>query len=212
MDKNSNVMRKTPFLKSAVAGTATVLALAMPFAPASQAAPSEMSAAAAGQTVDDAAITTKVKAALLIDAKTKSTAIHVETQQGVVTLTGQVRDIGARREAVHVVQGVSGVRRVDDQLTLDSSVGVSASEKVAHAADKAGDIVADSLITAKVKAALLAAPDLKAMSINVSTRKGVVVLAGLLPTQQQLDEAVTATGRVEGVKGVNTQALRVGKS
>lgn len=211
MDKNSNVMQKTPFLKSAVAGTATMLALAMPFAPASRAASSEMSAASAGQTVDDAAITTKVKAALLIDAKTKSTAIHVETQQGVVTLTGQVRDIGARREAVHVAQGVSGVRRVEDQLTLDSSVGMSASEKVAHAADKAGGIVADSLITAKVKAALLAVPDLKAMSINVSTRKGVVVLAGLLPTQQQRDEAVTVTGRVEGVKGVNTQALRVGK-
>ena len=212
MNKNSNVMHKIPYLKSAVAGAAAVLALAMPFAPASQAASSGMSAAAVGQSVDDTAITTKVKAALLMDAKTKSTAIHVETQQGVVTLSGQVRDLSARREAVHVVQGVSGVSRVDDQLTLDSHVGTSASEKVAHVADQAGDAVADSVITAKVKAALLAAPDLKSMRINVSTRHGVVVLAGLLPSQKQFDEAISTTSHIGGVKAVDTQALTVGKS
>ncbi|MEW6558815.1 MAG: BON domain-containing protein [Pseudomonadota bacterium] len=212
MHKNTKSLTLTHGVTSALVGAATALALAVPFASASQAATGEMSAAAAGQTLDDAAITTKVKAALLMDEKTKSTAIHVDTREGVVTLTGKVRDIDARRHAVHVVQGVSCVRRVDDQLTLASTAGVSASEQIAHAADKAGDAVADSVITAKVKAALLAAPDLKSMRINVSTRHGVVVLAGLLPSQRQFDEAVTTTQEVGGVKSINTHALRVGKS
>ena len=48
----------------------------------------------AGQYVDDATITTKVKAALLSDSQLKATNVSVTTSQGVVQLTGIVATRG----------------------------------------------------------------------------------------------------------------------
>src|SRR5580704_19175465 len=46
--------------------------------------------AGAGQYMDDASITAKVKAALMADSQMKATQISVETNQGTVQLSGTV--------------------------------------------------------------------------------------------------------------------------
>lgn len=73
-----------------------------------------------GQHVDDAAITTKVKADLLASDSVKSEHIHVKTRNGVVLLTGSVPSALDRDSATQVVQNVSGVTSVRNKLKVAS--------------------------------------------------------------------------------------------
>ena len=75
----------------------------------------------AGQTIDDAGITTKVKAALIADKAIKSTDIDVDTEQGTVTLTGRVPDAAQVARAAEIARGVEGVKTVSNKLTVGAS-------------------------------------------------------------------------------------------
>jgi len=66
---------------------------------------------------DDAAITARVKAALLNDPQVDGTKINVDTHAGVVTLTGSVKSKADEAHAVDVARRISGVRDVQDRLT-----------------------------------------------------------------------------------------------
>ena len=68
-------------------------------------------------TVDDTTVTAKVKAALLASDGIQGTDISVETQQGVVILTGKVADASQAKRATEIAQSVEGVRSVDNRLT-----------------------------------------------------------------------------------------------
>lgn len=75
----------------------------------------------AGDYVDDAMITTKVKAAIVNDASLSAFDINVETNQGVVQLNGFVDTQGAINEASEVAQRVEGVKSVENNLQLKSA-------------------------------------------------------------------------------------------
>lgn len=77
------------------------------------------SKAAAG--MDDAAITTKVKSALLADSEVKGTQINVDTSHGTVTLTGTVDSQAQVQRAVEVAKGISGVQSVQNNLVASAS-------------------------------------------------------------------------------------------
>ena len=69
----------------------------------------------------------------------------------------------------------------------------------------------DTVVTAKVKSALLADPDIKSFDLKVETRKGEVQLSGFVDSQAQVDRAIAATRTVEGVKRVdNGISLKAG--
>jgi osmotically-inducible protein OsmY len=72
-----------------------------------------------GRQVDDAAIKTAVKAKLAADVKLSTlTNIDVNSTNGVVTLSGQVRDESDRMQAVAVARSVDGVVRVNNELQV----------------------------------------------------------------------------------------------
>jgi hyperosmotically inducible protein len=72
-----------------------------------------------GRQVDDAAIKTAVKAKLAADVKLSTlTNIDVNSTNGVVTLSGQVRDESDRAAAVAVARSVDGVVRVNNELQV----------------------------------------------------------------------------------------------
>ena len=73
-----------------------------------------------GEVVDDAAITTKVKAAFARDATVRAYKIDVDTNKGVVTLSGKVKDSNEAKRAITVAQSVEGVKQVNSVLTIDS--------------------------------------------------------------------------------------------
>ena len=77
----------------------------------------ERSADRAGQAIDDASITAAVKSKYLLDDTLKGLQISVDTDQGVVSLTGTVQNDAAKELATQIAQGTEGVVRVDNQLT-----------------------------------------------------------------------------------------------
>ncbi len=69
----------------------------------------------AGETISDAWITTKVKSTLLYSTNVSGTAIDVQTNDGVVTLTGQLNDESEHELAVELARNIRGVRGVNAQ-------------------------------------------------------------------------------------------------
>jgi len=72
----------------------------------------------AGEYVDDAVITTKVKAAVLEEPSLKSAEINVETFKGTVQLSGFVRSRADINKAVEVAKGVKGVKSVKNDMIV----------------------------------------------------------------------------------------------
>jgi hyperosmotically inducible periplasmic protein len=71
-----------------------------------------------GETVDDAAITNKVKSALVTDGRTKAHEINVETRHSVVLLAGFVSTDVSRSAAGEIARAISGVKKVDNQIAI----------------------------------------------------------------------------------------------
>ncbi len=65
-----------------------------------------------GTQLDDAAITTAVKAKLAADGDINPFNIDVDTNEGVVTLQGRVEDAAARTKAEQLARETDGVKRV----------------------------------------------------------------------------------------------------
>jgi osmotically-inducible protein OsmY len=71
-----------------------------------------------GQYIDDAAVTTSVKAAILGESSLKVAEINVETFKGVVQLSGFVRNEDNILTAVRVARSVNGVKSVKNDMRL----------------------------------------------------------------------------------------------
>ena len=68
--------------------------------------------------------------------------------------------------------------------------------------ESTGEYFDNSVITAKVKAAIIKDDDLKATEISVETFKGIVQLSGFVSSQSHINKAVSIARSVEGVKSV----------
>lgn len=74
----------------------------------------------AGQYVDDATITAKIKQAFITAPKVNSAEVNVETMQGVVQLSGFVDSKEADQQAVQLAEEVHGVKSVKDDIIIRS--------------------------------------------------------------------------------------------
>jgi hyperosmotically inducible protein len=72
------------------------------------------------------------------------------------------------------------------------------------AAQKAGAYVDDSVITAKVKAAFVEDSQVSALKIKVTTKTGIVTLAGTVPNAEAGQHALQVAAAIDGVKDVKS--------
>ena len=72
----------------------------------------------AEQYVDDAGITTAVKAKLAADKIKTLVRVSVDTVGGVVTLTGTVESANQKKHAEEVARGVKGVSKVVNNIQI----------------------------------------------------------------------------------------------
>ncbi len=102
------------------------------------------------------------------------------------------------------------VDRVTDGTVRDRAVVTTdrVGDKAEVAAARTGKVVADSVITTKVKADLFKEPALSAMAIHVETEKGVVMLSGFVDSKADAERAVRLAKSVEGVTQVKS-AIKV---
>jgi osmotically-inducible protein OsmY len=71
-----------------------------------------------GEYIDDAAITTKVKSAMIADKEVSAYPISVETIKGVVHLTGTANTRHEADRAAEIARGVAGVKSVNNDIRV----------------------------------------------------------------------------------------------
>jgi len=140
--------------------------------------------------VDDSVIAATIKAALLDNRHTSGTRINVDSDQGVVQLSGFARSEDEKNFATKVAAGVAGVKQVVNSVAIAPTTSI-------------GTKLDDSLVTGRVKAALMDAADVKSLQINVETHDGVVQLAGFVASAAMKDKAGRIAAAVDGVRGVD---------
>lgn len=69
--------------------------------------------------LDDAAVATAVRETIRSDAALRGANVTVDARQGVVTLTGMVRNAAQRDRAVADARAVTNVRNVNNLLTVE---------------------------------------------------------------------------------------------
>lgn len=143
--------------------------------------------------MEDTALTTKVKAALIANPSTKAHQVDVTTKDGVVQLKGYVDDSTSINAAGSVASSVQGVTKVENNLQVKTS------ERTA------GVVIDDAMITAKVKSSLLGDSGTKGLKIDVDTRKGVVQLNGFVASETEKTLAQNLAAKVEGVSSVENK-------
>lgn len=74
--------------------------------------------ATTSRTTDDATTTTRVKIALLNDARVGGLPLAVTTFQGVVTLSGTVKTSADEQAAISAARRIEGVRDVKSELKV----------------------------------------------------------------------------------------------
>jgi len=96
-------------------------------------------------------------------------------------------------------------------LKIIAIVGVLAVASACSATrtqESAGEVIDDSVLTSKVKVALIDDPTTKAGQINVETYRGVVQLGGFVDNTQQKEQATKVARSITGVKEVRND-LRI---
>jgi hyperosmotically inducible protein len=148
-----------------------------------------------GTQVDDAVITSSVKAVLVADDLVKSLDLQVETRKGVVQLSGFVDSQAQIDQAVALTRAVAGVTDVENGVTLKGSPS------------SVGTKIDDAAVTGRVKTALLADPAIKSFDISVLTFKGEVQLTGFVNNKEQIEQAGRLASAAEGVSSVKNELM-----
>jgi hyperosmotically inducible periplasmic protein len=144
----------------------------------------------AGTHLDDAVITTKVKSTLLADNAAKGGETSVETRKGEVLLSGFVDSQAQADREVQLAKAVEGVTGVTNKLMIKEGKST------------AGNVLDDSVITVKVKSALVADDATRGTEFAVTTNKGVVQLSGFVDSADEQARATSVARNVEGVQSV----------
>jgi osmotically-inducible protein OsmY len=137
----------------------------------------------------DTSITYWVREALNGDPLVDAAAIYVATENGIVTLTGSVRNLGSKTAAVEQAKKIQGVVGVLDEITTDPVWRPDA--------DIANDIrhrIANSAV-------------IEARDIGVSALEGEVVLQGHVATWVESEEAELLASETRGVRKVTNELV-----
>jgi len=156
----------------------------------------------------DVGITSKVKSQFVADEIVKAAQIEVTTNNGVVTLTGNVDNEAAKTRALELAKATAGVVKVVDMISAREASGGGDAPDPSRTV---GEVVTDAGITMSVKGKLLDDPQVKGLKIDVDTREGVVFLTGSVGSDVEKDKAVQLAKNVKGVVEVKAN-LTIGKS
>lgn len=75
-------------------------------------------AAQAQQALNEGSLTAKIKSKMALDDTVRATAINVDTDGGVVTLSGTIRSEAERAKALQLARETAGVTSVVDRLVI----------------------------------------------------------------------------------------------
>jgi len=148
---------------------------------------------------EDGVITNSIKSQIAKSDTLSKFNIDVQTNKGVVTLTGTVDAESQASSLVELSEATIGVQDV-----VTDNLNVKDSQQP----------LTDMFITAKIKGLFLREKvfgdkDIAALNISVETQNGVVYLTGAIDNQDQLKNAMALIRSVKGVKSVEYNVKKV---
>jgi hyperosmotically inducible periplasmic protein len=148
--------------------------------------------------LDDTRITSTIRSKYFLNERVKGRHIDVETTRGIVTLRGEVASDAERAEALLLARTTEGVQRVEDNLAVNAVLDVPPGTTAAKA-EPVVQQIDDATITTKIQAKYFLDRDVKAGAMDVTTKDGVVLLDGTVPTQASKERALTLARETDGV-------------
>jgi osmotically-inducible protein OsmY len=134
--------------------------------------------------IDDKDITFAIEVELLNDESVPSRLIGVETDNGIVILSGSVDNLLAKEQAAKVAETVKGVRSVVNRITVKPRR------------------IQDEQIRRLVQIALLSDPATDSYEVSVTLKGGFVTLAGTVGSWQEKELCGQVAKGINGVRGL----------
>ncbi len=148
-----------------------------------------------GRMMDDSTITTRINHEMLKDDIVKARQIDVDTIGGHVTLTGAVATREESARASQIAHRVPAVKSVTNNIQIGER--------------KFGDVWTDNVISNKIKAKLIAEPEVRSLNIDVDVYLGVVTLTGVVSSRYQKNRAIQISRSTGGtVKVIDNLKVR----
>ena len=165
-------------------------------------------------------ITAKIQSQYYLNPSLKPWRIDVDTSSsGAVTLSGTVDSDTDRGEAVKIARATEGVTAVRDNLRVQpQSVATTGTVKdttdvkndareikggARSAARQTAQAIEDSWITTKIASKFFLDDDVRARSIDVDTRNGMVTLKGSVESEGERQHALSIARSTDGVTMVH---------
>jgi len=145
--------------------------------------------------ISDTVITGKIKSSLATNEVTHALQIGVETNNGMVSLSGTAKSETEATKAIEIAESTVGVRSVDT-----SNLYVQNSQQP----------LTDAYITAKVKGTFIKhnlitdGQTVPLVGVTVETQNGVVYLSGAVTTRVQRETLINLAKSVDGVTDVKS--------
>jgi hyperosmotically inducible protein len=162
--------------------------------------------------LDDSRVTSSIQAKYFLDNTMKTRRLDVTTRQGVVTLRGEVASDDERAQALLLARTTEGVDRVEDNLTVNPSVGQAAAALPNTARPNApatapstpapsaqAPAAEDATVTRAVQSRLSDDRLTRDAKIEVMARDGVVLLEGTVASMAVKQRILTLARETKGV-------------
>ena len=143
----------------------------------------------------DIDITLAIESELMNDGAVDANLMDIQTQQGVVTLTGSVDHILAKERAEKIAENIVGVRAIVNRIDIMPRL-----------------FSTDIELQKAVENALLINPATDSYEVAVTVQKGVITLTGTVDSWQERYLCETVSKGVPGVVGVKNSITAVRKS
>lgn len=122
-------------------------------------------------------------------------SIMIESNDGVVTLTGLVSEEPHKALAQEIVESIVGVKSVDNQLEVKNEISDSS----------------DALISSRVRLAIMSHRVLRGVDVRFVVENGIVTISGMAMNMAQVDLTTEYIRDVDGVKEVKNEMGVVGE-
>lgn len=151
--------------------------------------------------LDDARITASIQAKYFLDNSLKGRRIDVDARQGVVTLRGEVASDNERAQALLLARTTEGAERVEDNLTVNAALAQppAAAGSTSQIPSNPAAQTQDAALTDSIESKFSADRQVKAGSIEVTAKDGVVLLEGTVPNTAAKQRALSLARETEGV-------------
>jgi hyperosmotically inducible protein len=143
-----------------------------------------------GEVIDDSVIQAEVKTKLMGDDFFGGMDVNLETRKGVVQMGGWIEDPAQGEAFAKQAATVEGVVKVDNQLHK-----IPGERSIGQKAD-------DAITTTRVKAAIADADFGSAVSVNIDTYDGNVLLTGFVDNEADKARAAELAGQDKNTKQV----------